>query len=1651
MACHVAERAAKLLTTPSTLPSFLTLHLLSVLSGISPAMASTASDRCDVQGIGCVGNEGPAWYCVDCASSLCEPCWPQTLAHHVGRRGRDGPHEKVTKNVYKKLKDILEPCYSEDELEALHRRDFDTTWFGIQKDNNRQPHLADHDIYTSLLSSPLSTGKEKYPQLVSFIGQTNAGKSTLIKMLIELHDMDKSSNETTFPSPIVGLPPLSQQDGPRRVNQRPMEHRPTSAEVHLYADPERFNKRTPLLYADCEGLNGGENPPIGAPESRAQVLETESTMRLTPPRTRPVLWADAEKKRHRSFFVEQLYPRILYTLSDVVVFVMLDKTSKTFEMNTLQPLLLWAETSLETSINQPTLPHAIIALNSTDLTYAADVWDSELATQSLLEANNHCVDQHHGPHYFKRLAARWRKKGRSIENILDLIQCYYSTFKVIRIPQKGKYHLLHSQVRRLRGMLSTACRKSYDAKASANTLSKSQDLNVYFQSAFDHFARTLDDPFNFIKVSLLNNPIPADFGGHILQLAIAIQSQIESANAAWIFDNMVQLLASCIVLDCIQYRPGTGSPENLFAHYEKFGRYALDEFWHRYVPCEYRSGSGQCVNVAASHHPKGHQNANGRIIEDGDFVSTFRPDEYFPVWQERIKEAVRDIDSELQLAIRRADDESKILCSWNRHRTILAEFFRTVGSASQFSSHSSCFCCLMQTPQHVLRCGHVICTRCVKGYCRREGVTANVDSVLLLDYCPLHSKATRWETPFIVRFKPAHAGVRILCLDGGGMRGIVELEVLRAIQSEIGWKLPVRVFFDLIVGTSTGGIIALGFGVKDWSIKRCIDKFRRLCRTAFTLKVMRSLPLFKYIITLKLSSKYQTKPLRSALQRNFGDWPLFGSGGKTRRSYHSARVAVTATNEAGSKAIIMANYNRKNEGYTEQRPGEYEFLRPDRPEHELAIWQAAAATSAAPTYFKPFVHDATKRTYLDGAIYHNNPVRLAHREKKLIWPDVANTHPDIFLSIGTGQHKASRHRDTRRSDAKIDSPSGNYSADRGQNSKQRNRTFPKLRQIFTTMQNRIDSIFDAELAWSEFCRDVRSSPSSEVNDFRYFRLNPDVGYDPPHMDDVSKFGKLQQDTRKSLRSSDDRVQIARVAHVLVASSFFYETTEEPRLEPDTTYSCAGRICCRFEPGSPFLRGLGDYFKDQQTSSFIPQFEIETDFNPLHKVHVAMDVAAMREYASFRIETPRIRVLSLDSSVKISLHLCGRDVTTSKYHISGFPRAIMHDLRNDTSGHCLNNTSPESALPVGELAAAQNSSELEGRPRRTATFGRSVSDDSTRFEMQHEAQSNSDQRRRWSIGTSAQDTLRRNQLLEIRSSASSITTETQSKPTALGPNVTSSAPVELPGTTPSSSDRRARRPTQRASYPINSTSSTTTRRLQIPEPNRDTPDSTSSKQISRQERSTAASGKQVVGQQGVARSARDDQIRKKITSDLSALDDDVERECRQALQTRSHNLILHEAHGLAAHEKRQAIRPTTMPLLESRAQHVAPIYQDSRICERRESRHTLGSVESYPPLSHANMQRQRGSPDSSRSWTLPSLDYRLRSMHSDASMMSNDRSVGTSSTISTTPDRREDDLPLHRRVLRQQPRRMISTTFSDDDQSEISDVTASDLGRRAWEE
>lgn len=140
----------------------------------------------------------------------------------------------------------------------------------------------------------------------------DAGKSTIVKMLIESGQLrDPTSPDSHYPSPVVGS----------MANDKV----PTSGDVHLYADPLTSSGPKPILFADCEGLEGGEAEPYGA-QTRKRAAAGNKLRKAQPQmwkgRPRNIVWADNDMKRKREYTVTQLYPRLLYTFSDVIVFVL---------------------------------------------------------------------------------------------------------------------------------------------------------------------------------------------------------------------------------------------------------------------------------------------------------------------------------------------------------------------------------------------------------------------------------------------------------------------------------------------------------------------------------------------------------------------------------------------------------------------------------------------------------------------------------------------------------------------------------------------------------------------------------------------------------------------------------------------------------------------------------------------------------------------------------------------------------------------------------------------------------------------------------------------------------------------------------------------------------------------------------------------------------------------------------------------------------------------------------------------------------------------------------------------------------------------------------------------------------------------------------
>ena len=132
----------------------------------------------------------------------------------------------------------------------------------------------------------------------------------MIKMLVSLKERNLPSHvELPFESPVVGS----------------IKHdkSPTSGDVHLYADPETAYTKLPMLFADCEGLQGGETEPAANKLKQKNNSHVHGKQRFFKGQPRELVYAKSNSEaRNREWAVKRVYPRLLYTFSDVIVFVL---------------------------------------------------------------------------------------------------------------------------------------------------------------------------------------------------------------------------------------------------------------------------------------------------------------------------------------------------------------------------------------------------------------------------------------------------------------------------------------------------------------------------------------------------------------------------------------------------------------------------------------------------------------------------------------------------------------------------------------------------------------------------------------------------------------------------------------------------------------------------------------------------------------------------------------------------------------------------------------------------------------------------------------------------------------------------------------------------------------------------------------------------------------------------------------------------------------------------------------------------------------------------------------------------------------------------------------------------------------------------------
>lgn len=234
---------------------------------------------------------------------------------------------------------------------------------------------------------------------------------------------------------------------------------------------------------------------------------------------------------------------------------------------------------------------------------------------------------------------------------------------------------------------------------------------------------------------------------------------------------------------------------------------------------------------------------------------------------------------------------------------------------------------------------------------------------------------------------------KILSLDGGGIRGIITLEILLKLENDLRKKLKGGAnfrlcdYFDYFGGTSTGAIIAAGLSI-GMSSNELLDFYTKRGKDMFD----------KSFLLKKWKSLYESGPLLNMLQETFGkETNMDISNGK----FKSLLTVVTMNRSTDSPWPIsnnpLARYNDKK--------------RPDN-NQKIKLYQLVRASTAAPAYFPPetLEWDANdpKKTFVfvDGGVTpYNNPAFLLYRMATqpaycLNWEKGENKL--LLVSIGTG-------------------------------------------------------------------------------------------------------------------------------------------------------------------------------------------------------------------------------------------------------------------------------------------------------------------------------------------------------------------------------------------------------------------------------------------------------------------------------------------------------------------------------------------------------------------------------------------------------------------------------------------------------------------------
>jgi predicted acylesterase/phospholipase RssA len=229
----------------------------------------------------------------------------------------------------------------------------------------------------------------------------------------------------------------------------------------------------------------------------------------------------------------------------------------------------------------------------------------------------------------------------------------------------------------------------------------------------------------------------------------------------------------------------------------------------------------------------------------------------------------------------------------------------------------------------------------------------------------------------------------ILSLDGGGYRGLMQAYWLDHLEHEL--KKPVHRIFDIIAGTSIGGILGMAAVVPDKegnraiTSKNMISLFKENGHKIFPNNLKKIRYIGKFLnwayktVTTPFICQYSPEPLEKLLQGYFGQQKLEKA---------LKNIVVTSVIHGTRTPFLFSSFDDETKDYT--------------------MFEACRSTSAATTYFPafPLTHKTQKIYLADGGLIANNPSNIALSQTmkwKRKYGHNISLENTIMLSLGTGE------------------------------------------------------------------------------------------------------------------------------------------------------------------------------------------------------------------------------------------------------------------------------------------------------------------------------------------------------------------------------------------------------------------------------------------------------------------------------------------------------------------------------------------------------------------------------------------------------------------------------------------------------------------------